>query len=71
MELLVFGHGGQTVLVFPTSEGRFYDCEDRGMAEALGGALEGGRVPAKTAVALPDRKSYIEQIHEDRRTFLS
>ena len=31
MELLVFGHAGLPVLVFPTSGGRFYEFEDRGM----------------------------------------
>jgi esterase/lipase superfamily enzyme len=35
MELLVFGHAGARVLVFPTSMGRFYDWEDRGMIAAL------------------------------------
>ena len=36
MELLVHGHGGARVLVFPTSMGRFYEWEDRGMVAALG-----------------------------------
>jgi esterase/lipase superfamily enzyme len=36
MELLVFGHGGARVLVFPTSMGRFFEWEDRGMIGALG-----------------------------------
>jgi esterase/lipase superfamily enzyme len=31
MELLVFGHHGARVLVFPTSRGRFYKWEDHGM----------------------------------------
>jgi len=31
MELLVFGHAGARVLVFPTSCGRFFDWENRGM----------------------------------------
>ena len=31
MELLVFGHAGARVLVFPTSMGRFFEWEDRGM----------------------------------------
>ena len=31
MELLVFGHAGLPVVVFPTSGGRFYEFEDRGM----------------------------------------
>jgi esterase/lipase superfamily enzyme len=35
MELLVFGHGGARVLVFPSSMGRFYEWEDRGMVSAL------------------------------------
>jgi esterase/lipase superfamily enzyme len=43
MEILVFGHGGTPLLVFPSSGGRFYDYEDRGMVEALRGSLEGGR----------------------------
>ena len=32
MELLVLGHAGAKVLVFPTSQGRFFEWEDRGMA---------------------------------------
>jgi len=35
MELLVFGHAGARVLVFPTSLGKFYEWEDRGMFDAL------------------------------------
>ncbi len=31
MELLIFGHSGARLLVFPTSRGRFYEWEDRGM----------------------------------------
>jgi esterase/lipase superfamily enzyme len=44
MEILVFGHGGAPVIVFPTSMGRFYDYEDRGMVSALAGPLERGTV---------------------------
>ena len=42
MEMLVFGHGGARVLVFPTSMGRFYEWEDRGMMGALNEHLERG-----------------------------
>ena len=31
MELLIIGHGGARVIVFPTSQGRFYEFEDRGV----------------------------------------
>jgi esterase/lipase superfamily enzyme len=44
MELLVFGHAGARVLVFPTSMGRFFQWEDFGMTEALGAQLEQGQI---------------------------
>ncbi|HWQ14662.1 MAG TPA: alpha/beta hydrolase-fold protein [Roseiflexaceae bacterium] len=44
MELLVFGHAGAPVIVFPTSQGRFFEYEDRGMVAALGHHLEQGWV---------------------------
>jgi esterase/lipase superfamily enzyme len=42
MELLVFGHGGARMLVFPTSMGRFFEWEDRGMIESLSGPVAAG-----------------------------
>lgn len=42
MELLVFGHGGARVVAFPTSAGRFFDWEDRGLIGALSDHLENG-----------------------------
>ena len=42
MELLVFGHAGLPVMVFPTSGGRFYEFEDRGMIAALAGKIDAG-----------------------------
>ena len=35
MELLVFGHAGAKVIVFPTREGRFYEYENLRMTEVL------------------------------------
>ena len=42
MDMLVFGHAGARVLVFPTSMGRFFEWEDRGMIGTLGEHLERG-----------------------------
>lgn len=42
MELLIVGHSGARVLVFPTSKGKFYEWEDRGMFHALGEHLQNG-----------------------------
>jgi esterase/lipase superfamily enzyme len=44
MELLVFGHGGARVLVFPTRQGRFFDYEDWGMVQALAPTIEAGNL---------------------------
>ncbi len=42
MELLVFGHGGAKVLVFPTRGGRFYEYEKMGMVNALKHKIDQG-----------------------------
>ena len=42
MELLVFGHAGARVVVYPTSQGRFYEWEDFGMIGVLSRHLENG-----------------------------
>lgn len=44
MELLVFGHGGEPVIVFPSSCGRFYEWEDFGMVATLANKLNEGRL---------------------------
>ena len=44
MELLVFGHTGARVLVFPTRSGRFFDYENFGLVNALRSKIEAGYV---------------------------
>jgi esterase/lipase superfamily enzyme len=44
MEMLVFGRDGQPVIVFPTSRGRFFEFEDRGMVGAVADKIEGRQV---------------------------
>jgi esterase/lipase superfamily enzyme len=44
MELLVFGHAGTPVVVFPTTQGRFYEYEDSGMVSALEGKINAGQI---------------------------
>jgi esterase/lipase superfamily enzyme len=44
MELLAFGERGFPVVVFPTSGGRFYEYEDRGMVGALASKIERGEL---------------------------
>ena len=42
MELLVFGHAGARVLVFPTRTGRFFDYENWGLVESIRHKIENG-----------------------------
>jgi esterase/lipase superfamily enzyme len=44
MELLVFGHRGPRMLVFPSRQQRFFEYEDRGMIHSLRAPLEDGRL---------------------------
>jgi esterase/lipase superfamily enzyme len=44
MELLVFGHAGLPLVVFPTSQGRFYEFEDRGMIGAVAHKIDNGEI---------------------------
>lgn len=44
MEMLVFGQDGVPVMVFPTSLGRFYEFEDRGMVGMVAEKIERRRL---------------------------
>lgn len=42
MDLLIFGHSGAKVLVFPTRDGRFHEYEDMRVVQALAPKIEAG-----------------------------
>ena len=44
MELLVFGHGGAKVLIFPTRDGRFYEYENLGLVNVLRDKINAGHL---------------------------
>lgn len=44
MELLIFGHAGAKVLVFPTREGRFHEYEDLRIVNALRHKIDAGHL---------------------------
>jgi len=67
MELLVFGHAGRPALVFPTSGGRFYEFEDRGMVAALAGKIEAGGLQLFCVDAVNSESWYNREIHPRMR----
>jgi esterase/lipase superfamily enzyme len=63
MELLVFGHGGTSVVVFPTSMGAFFEYEDRGMVGALADKLRGGALQLYCVSSVDLESWYNRAVH--------
>ncbi|MBL8153960.1 MAG: esterase family protein [Anaerolineae bacterium] len=67
MELLIFGHAGARVIVFPTSKGKFYEWEDRGMMWALRDHLENGWLQMYCVDSVDAESWYNWGIHPNAR----
>jgi len=67
MELLVFGHAGLPVVVFPTSGGRFFEFEDRGMVGALAGKIDAGQLQLYCVDSVDMESWYNRQVAPRRR----
>lgn len=58
MELLVFGHAGERLLVFPSRKNRFFEYEDRGMIHALRHRIEAGEAQLICVDGIDDESLY-------------
>ena len=63
MELLVYGHGGLPVLVFPTSRGRFFEFENNGMIHELAGKIEWGQLQVFCVDSVDGESWYNKHAH--------
>lgn len=63
MELLVFGHAGSPFIVFPTSMGRFFDYENRGMIDAVRDKYDGGELQAFCVDSVDSESWYNKAAH--------
>jgi len=63
MELLAFGHAGFPVVVFPTSGGRFFEYEDRGMVGALAPKIDRGELQVICVDSVDQESWYNRRIH--------
>ncbi|KAA6488382.1 esterase family protein [Agrobacterium rhizogenes] len=67
MELLVFGHAGAKVLMFPTRDGRFWEYEQLGIVASLAGKLEAGELQLYCIEGLATESFYGLQHHPSER----
>lgn len=69
MELLVFGHAGARVLVFPTSQGKYFEWEDRGMIWTLRHHLENGWLQLYCVDSVDAESWYCKWAHPGGRAY--
>ncbi|MDL1900292.1 esterase [Anaerolineae bacterium CFX9] len=69
MELLVFGHAGMRVLAFPTSMGKFYEWEDRGMVATLSEHLNNGWLQLFCVDSIDVESWYCSWAHPSGRAY--
>ena len=67
IEALVFGHSGTPLLVFPSSMGRFFEYEDRGMIGVLAAKIEQGELQLFCPDAVDLESWYNQSIHPRQR----
>jgi esterase/lipase superfamily enzyme len=69
MDLLLFGHGGARVLVFPTSQGRYFEWEDRGMIWSLRDQLDNGWLQICCVDSVDAESWYAYHLHPGERAW--
>src|SRR5438270_8724136 len=67
MELLAYGHAGMPILVFPTSQGRFYEYENAGMIHAIWQKIESGNLQVFCVDSVDSESWYNSNIHPHDR----
>ncbi len=67
MELLVFGHAGARVIVFPTRVGRFFDYEGWGIVESMREQIENGHLQLFCVDSVDAESFYCDWCHPKNR----
>ena len=63
----MFGHAGARLLIFPTSMGRFFEWEDRGMIATLGDYFDNGWLQAFCVDSVDGESWYNKRAHPAQR----
>lgn len=62
-EMLVFGHGGYPIILFPTSLGRYYQNKDFGLVASVAPLIDAGRIKIYCPDGLDEQSWYNKSIH--------
>ena len=69
MKMLVFGHGGHPVVLFPTTMGRYYEVKDMKLVESAKWFLENGMVKIYCPDSINDLSWYNKGVHPSARVY--
>lgn len=63
MEMLVFGHGGHPLIVFPTSMAPHFEWEDRKMIDPMAHKIDAGELQVFLTASVDGESFYNKRIH--------
>ena len=67
IEMMIFGHSGFPVILFPTTMGRYYECKDFHLIDSVKWFLEEGKVQIYCPDSVNDLSWYNKDIHPSMR----
>lgn len=67
IEMLVFGHAGYPVILFPTTSGRYYECKDFKLIDSVKWFLDEGLVQIYCPDSINELSWYNKEIHPAER----
>ena len=62
-EMLVFGHSGHPVILYPTSKGSYYQNKDMGLIDAVAWFIENGLVKIYCPDSIDALSWYNKSVH--------
>jgi len=67
IQMLVFGHGGYPIILFPTTLGKHNECKDMLLVESVRWFVEQGKVQIYCPDSISDMSWYDKTIHPSQR----
>ena len=67
IEMLVFGHAGYPIILFPTTSGRYYECKDFKLIDSVKWFLDEGIVQIFCPDSINELSWYNKNIHPAER----